>query len=139
VGSALGVQNAFANTDENDKISVQAARAKEPTAAAEADSAAPKINDKEEKALLDRVLKSDAPAIAQAAPEKAVAPKAEAAKDTRDYHNEKNIFLDKPEAKVGNLAGGKRIGQACFSGRSFLGVRTRLQKILAGTCSISDR
>jgi flagellar biogenesis protein FliO len=101
VGSALGVQNAFANTDENDKISFQAARAKEPTAAAavNADNTALKINDKEEKALLDRVLKS-------AAPEKALAPKAEA-QDTRDYHNEKNIFLDKPEAKVGNLAGGK--------------------------------
>jgi flagellar biogenesis protein FliO len=105
VGSALGVQNAFANTDENDKISVQAARAKEP-AAADTDNAAPKINDKEEKALLDRVLKSDAPAVAQAAPEKAAPVKAEA-KDTRDYRNEKNIFLDKPEAKIGNLAGGK--------------------------------
>jgi flagellar biogenesis protein FliO len=112
VGSALAVQNAFANTDEDDKISVQAERAKEPQANTEAgaQSAAPKINDKEEKALLDRVLKS-APAEAtleKAAPEKVVA-KTETHdnSDSRDFRNEKNIFLDKADAKPGNLAGGK--------------------------------
>jgi flagellar biogenesis protein FliO len=104
VGAPLGVQNAFANTtDEADKISVQAARAKDaPVAAAgpAVDTSAPKINDKEEKALLDRVMKT-APEVAQAAPEKVV--KAE----TRDLTNEKNIFLDKPAGKIENLAGGK--------------------------------
>jgi flagellar biogenesis protein FliO len=109
VGSALGVQNAFANTDEADKISTQAARAKEPPATAEADAAAtaPKINDKEEKALLDRVLKNAPSEAAQAAPEKAGPEKTAEKSESRDFHNEKNIFLDKPDAKVGNLAGGK--------------------------------